>query len=200
MSWINNLAVSHKFTAAFGIVCGLCVLLGTYTFFTFRDIAVKNLDVSDKSLPAVLALSDLQGAVNTVRREDLELLLCQTATCTGEHAAKREKAMAAYQAATKLYEPAISYSGERELYQRFSAAFAHYTEASDRAGSLLATGKTGEALDLIASDAAIAEFNTALTAITDDLDLVSRNGAEESTAVTHSSRLSTWVSSGATLP
>jgi len=111
MSWINNLAVSHKFTAAFGIVCGLCVLLGTYTFFTFRDIAVKNLDVSDKSLPAVLALADLHGAVNTVRREDLELLLCQTAACTGEHGAKRERAMAAYQSSIKLYEQAISYPG-----------------------------------------------------------------------------------------
>jgi methyl-accepting chemotaxis protein len=199
MSWLKNLAVSRKFMAAFGIVCGLCILLGVYTFFTFRDIAVKNLDVSDKSLPAVLALADLHGAVNTVRREDLELLLCQTAACTGEHGAKRERAMAAYQAAIKLYEPAISYSGERELYQKFSAAFAHYAEASDRAGSLLAAGKTGEALDLIASDAAVAQFNTALAAITDDLGLVSRNGTEESTAVTHSSRLSTWVSSGATL-
>jgi methyl-accepting chemotaxis protein len=199
MSWLKNLAVSRKFMAAFGIVCGLCVLLGAYTFFTFRDIAVKNLDVSDRSLPAVLALADLRGAVNTVRREDLELLLCQAAACTGGHGAKREKALDDYQSDLKLYELAISYPGERELYQKFSVAFAHYTEASDRASSLLAAGKTGDALDLIASDAAVAQFNTALTAITDDLSLVSRNGTEESTAVTHTSKLSTWVSFAVTL-
>jgi len=174
-------------------------LLGVYIFFTFRDIAVKNLDVSGKSLPAVLALADLRGAVNTVRREDLELLLCQTAGCTGDHGAKRERAMAGYQAAIKVYESTISYPGERELFQKFSTAFAHYTEASDRAGSLLVAGKTGDALDLIASDWAVAQFNTSLDAITDDLSLASRNGTEESAAVTHSSRRSTWVSTGATL-
>jgi CHASE3 domain sensor protein len=32
MSWQRNLSVSRKLTFAFGIVCGLCILLGFYTF------------------------------------------------------------------------------------------------------------------------------------------------------------------------
>jgi CHASE3 domain sensor protein len=42
MTWLRNLPIARKFTFAFGIVCCLCILLGTYTFFTFRNIAAKS--------------------------------------------------------------------------------------------------------------------------------------------------------------
>jgi len=41
MQMIRNLPISRKFTIAFGIVCGLCILLGIYSFFTLRDITQK---------------------------------------------------------------------------------------------------------------------------------------------------------------
>ena len=199
MQWLRNLPVSRKFIAAFGIVCGLCIVLGAYTFITFRDIAVKNLDVSDNALPAVVALSDVRGSVNAARREDLELLLCQTAACSSDHNAKRQKAFASYQAAVKTYEPNVSYPGERELYQKFSAAFAQYTDTSNRANVLLASGKTGDALDLIASDSLLTQFNTTLAAVSDDLNLNAKFGTVESTDVTRSSNRASWIGTGATL-
>ena len=78
MDWTKNLPVSRKFTVAFGIVCGLCVVLGIFTFFTFHNIATKSVDASDKSFPSVLALADIRSAMNVLRRQDLDLLLCQT--------------------------------------------------------------------------------------------------------------------------
>ena len=41
MQWLRNLPVSRKFIFAFGIVCGLSLVFGTYTFMTFRSIAAK---------------------------------------------------------------------------------------------------------------------------------------------------------------
>ena len=199
MQWLRNLPVPRKFIAAFGIVCGLCILLSAYTFITFREIAVKNLDVSDNAFPAAVALANIRGAVHTVRREDLELLLCQTAACSADHNATRQKAFASYQAALKLYETAISYPGERKLYQNFSAAFAQYADTSNRANALLATGKPGDALDLIASDSLLTQFNTTLAAVSDDLNLNAKYGTEESTDATRSSNRATWVNTGATL-
>jgi methyl-accepting chemotaxis protein len=199
MQWLRNLPVSRKFIAAFGIVCGLCIVLGAYTFITYRDIAVKNLDVSDKAFPAVVALTDSRLAANSVRREDLELLLCLTATCSASHNATRQKALNGYQTALKQYEPAISYPGERELYQKFTTAYAQYFDISNRANALLATGKTGDALDLIASDTALANFNAGKAAISDDVSLNAKHGTEESSDVTLSSNRSTWIGTGATL-
>jgi methyl-accepting chemotaxis protein len=199
MQWLRNLPVSRKFIYAFGIVCGLCIVLGIYCFFTFRDIAVKNLDVSDNAFPAVVALADVRATTNTIRREDLELLLCQTPACSADHSAKRQKALDGYQAAVKQYEPTISYPNERELYQKFTTAFAQYTDVSNRASALLAAGKAGDALDLIASDAATAQINTTLTVVSNDLNLNAKYGTEESTAVTHSSNRATLIGPGATL-
>jgi methyl-accepting chemotaxis protein len=133
MDWLKNLPVSRKFTFAFGVVCGLCILLGGYTFVTFHSIAAKSVDVSDNSFPSVVVLAELQGAANTIRREDLELLLCQTPACSTDHGAKRQKGLDTYLAGVKRYEPMVSYPGERELYQKFSTAFNQYIDASNRA-------------------------------------------------------------------
>jgi len=199
MQWVRDLSISRKFIYAFGIVCGLCILLGGYTFVTFRDIAVKNQDVSANAFPSVVFLADARGAVNSVRREDLELLLCQTPACTADHTAKRQQAINAFQAAVKQYEPYISYPGERELYQKFSATFAQYMDGSNRALALLGAGKPGDALDLIASDKVLEEFTTSLATIADDLNLNAKSGVEESSGVTQLSRRATWVNAGVTL-
>ena len=45
MAWLKNLPVSRKFIYAFGIVCGLCIMLGAYSYVTFRSISVKSVDV-----------------------------------------------------------------------------------------------------------------------------------------------------------
>ena len=41
MQWLRNLPVSRKFTYAFGLVCGLSFLLGTYAFTVFHGISAN---------------------------------------------------------------------------------------------------------------------------------------------------------------
>jgi methyl-accepting chemotaxis protein len=199
MQWLRNLPIARKFIFAFGAICGLCIVLGVFTFSTFRSIAAKSVDVSDDSFPSVLALAEIRGAVSVVRREDLELLLCQTAACTSSHNATRQKAMEEYAAGVKVYEPMVSYPGERELYQKFSAAFAQYKDASDRANALLAQAKIGDALDLETSDATAAAYQTGFDVLSDDLNLNAKYGTDDSKAATASSTSATWINTGATL-
>lgn len=47
MAWGKNPPISRKFIYDFGIVCGLCIALGSYTFVTFRGISAKNLAEDD---------------------------------------------------------------------------------------------------------------------------------------------------------
>ena len=199
MQWLRNLSVSRKFTYAFGIVCGLCILLGAFTFVTFRGIAAKSEDVSNNALPSLIALANISTATNNTRREDLDLLLCQTAACTSTHNAKRQKAISDYKAEVKSYEPKISYPGERELYQKFTMAWEQYLETSDRANAMLAASKIGDALDLETADATSADFHAALDGITADLQLNAKFGTEESQGATIASNRATWVNMGATI-
>ena len=199
MSAIRNIPIARKFTLAFGLVCGLCILLGIATFVTFRSIAEKAADAADRSFPSVLALDSVRGTVNVIRREDLDLLLCPSPDCLADHGVKRQKAITAFQDAVKLYEPMISYPGERELYQKFSASVAQYFEISNRAYELLKTNHTGDALELETSPSTLAAFNLVLSSIGDDLELNAKSGTEETRAASSASGRALWINTGMTM-
>jgi methyl-accepting chemotaxis protein len=190
---LKNLPVSTKFVYAFGMVCGLCVALGVYTFLTFHSIAVSSQDVSGSALPAVVELSKIRGAIDTVRLEDLDILLCQNASCTSAHTAKRQDALQAMQDAEKRYEPLIAYPGEREVYQKFTASWTKYMEKSNKGVALMAANNAADGLDTLTADATQAQFQTALDDQNKDLDLNIKFGTESADKVTRASQRATWI-------
>jgi methyl-accepting chemotaxis protein len=199
MQWLRNLPISRKFNYAFGIVCGLCIVLGAYTLFSFRGIAQRNTEVSGHAFPAVVQLAEAQVAIQTVRREDLRLLLCATPACLAEEGARRQKALANYQSAAHAYDSLTVDPAERELLQRFSSAFEEYKIASDHSSELLSAGKTGNALDLLLSDSVSASLNAALTATYDDLQLNVKSGTQSAANASRSSTSATWIAAGITV-
>ena len=199
MTWLRNLPIARKFTLAFGIVCSLSIVLGAYTFLTFRGISAEAVDVSTNSLPSLIAISDVRASLNGARREDLDLLLCQTAACTADHTAKRAAAVSEYQKVIKIYEPMVSYPGERELYEKISAGFQSYLETSDRVMAFEAAGKTGDALDLSFSDATIKMFGATLQATNEDFELNAKYGTQGADSAAHSSTRATWINIAVTL-
>ena len=196
--WLRNLPVSRKLTSAFGIVCTLCIVLGVYTTLTFHDIAQRSTEVSEQHIPSLIYIGDIRDGVNSERREDLELLLCQTPACTADHSAKRQAAIASYQNSLRLIDPLIV-ANERDLYTKFVASIEAYQDASDRGIGLLAAGKTGDALDLLSSDATMTSLAGALAAADGGFQLHAKTGSEESSAATSASNHATWINSGMTL-
>jgi methyl-accepting chemotaxis protein len=89
----------------------------------------------------------------------------------------------------------ISYPGERELNQKFSADLAQYLEISNRSGELLKSNRTAEAIELESSDSTVDSFNRALGAMIEDVDLNAKNGSEEAQAATRAATRATWVNS-----
>ena len=199
MQWLRNLPISRKFLFAFGIVCSLCILLGTYTSIMFRSIATANREVSELEIPAIIYLSDMRGAMNIVRVQDLDLMLCQTQACTTAHLEKRQKALENYQASLKLYEPNLADSEERGLYQKFTAGYSQYLDLSNRGLAMIAAGKNGEALDTLGGESIMALFSSAQQALTDDFELNDRRGMENAKSGTASSTHATWINTLATI-
>jgi methyl-accepting chemotaxis protein len=199
MAWLRNLPVSRKFIVAFGIVCSLCIVLGGYTFFTFRSVAGEAADVSENAFPSVIQLASVRAGLNAVRQADLNLLLCQTPACTAARTAERQAGISQYEKGIQVYGQTLTYSGERELYQKFTAAYASYIDASNRGVALLAAGKTGDALDLLSSDAILKSFNGAMDETNAAVDLNVKAGMESARSATHASSRALWVSSGLTM-
>jgi methyl-accepting chemotaxis protein len=199
MNWLRNLPISRKFTFAFGIVCSLSMVLGGYSFYTLNEIAKTNADVSTNALPSLISLSDARAAANDMRREDLDLLLCQNPACVSLHTDRRQKSLDGYRAAVKTYEAAIVYPGEREDFEKFSGAFKGYVENSDHGTALLAAGKTGDALDIMYSDATQEMFRNTLSGLGNSFALNTKYGTQESTEVTGTATRAAWINSCGTL-
>ncbi len=199
MAWLKNLPISRKFIVAFGIVCGLCILLGAYTFFTFRDIAKKSLEVSGNNFPALVHLADMHSAILQSRREDLNVLLCPTPACSAEHTAKRQKAFSAFKEAAAAYEPMIRTPHDREVFQNLSESLSKYEEDSNRAIGLVAAGKTGDALDILQSEATLGKVNNAIASAYQAMDDCAKSGTADAQDATNASSSAIWISTGITL-
>jgi methyl-accepting chemotaxis protein len=198
MQWLRNLPISRRFTLAFGVVCCLCILLGTYSFLTFRSIAEKSAELSGEHIPSLIHIANIRSYVNVERRETLEMLLCQTPACTADHSAKRQNAVASYQEDLRAMESFLI-PEEREHYQTLVESIKVYQDASDRGIGLLTAGKTGDALDLLSSDAVTTPLGKALLATDNGSAIHATMAAEESQGATASSRRAILVDTGATL-
>jgi len=198
MSWLRNLSISRKFSYAFGVVCGLCVLLGAYTFVTFRSIAVLSADVSQNAFPSTIQLAEVRTSLNEIRQIDLDLLLCQTPVCVTNLVAKRQAAIQLFGKASQTYGATLVYLGERESYQQFTDDFARYLDASNRGVALLTAGKNSEAVDLLTSDGIGKSYNATLQGTLAAMQINTKSGTESAQSATKSSHRAVWISGGIT--
>ena len=198
MSAIRNLPISRKFYLAFGIVCSLCIVLGTYTYVAFHGIAGKTAVVSGNHLPALIHIGNIRNAVSTVRSEDLELLLCQTPACSTVHAARRKQAIAEYQQELNAMQPLLM-SEERDRYQQLVAAIQSYQAASDRAVELENMSKIGDALDLLSSQGTVATLATALGAADQAFQMHEKLANDNAQSASQDSSRATWIDFGVML-
>jgi len=199
MSWLRNLPISRKFYLTIGSVCGIYILLGAFTFFTFRDISQKSANVSESAFPSVIHLTEIRTALNAIRQADLDLMLCQTSECTARQIAKHQDGIAQFQAGARAYEPMLSYPMDRELFKQLSTAYDKYVEASNRGVALMSAGKTGDALDALSSDAINKSFDATLDITNNAVEMNANRGMESARGATRSSSRATWINAGITL-
>lgn len=198
MSWARNLPLSRKFAYAFGVVCVLCLVLGIYTYFTFRGIAQKSAEVSENHLPSLVYISAVRNGVNSERRESLELMLCQSTACTSDHTAKRNQAIAQYNDALKAVQPLIL-PEEQNNFRSFLAAIKDYQDLSDQGIALLTAGKSGDSLDVMSSEKLASALQKALDAANAGFQVHAKVGMQESESATATSHNATWVNIAVTL-
>jgi methyl-accepting chemotaxis protein len=196
---VHNLTIARKLTIAFGIICLLCTGLAGYTFFATRSVSSRAEDVTSNGIPSVVALDAMRTNADSIRRADLALALCPTQECIDHYREVRQQAIADLQAADKAYQPLISYPGERELYGKFSSAFAPYIETSDRAMSALNAGKRAEAAQLLIAPSEVNLASEALKAVGDDLQLNAQEAQKDASSMNSDSTRTMWMSPVATL-
>ncbi|HEV2484838.1 MAG TPA: methyl-accepting chemotaxis protein [Terracidiphilus sp.] len=199
MQWLRNLPVSRKFIFAYGIVCCLCTVLGNYSYFTYCGISTRNVSLKNVSFPSLIYLADAKASAIMLRRADLGLLLCTTPQCSATYTATRAKALDDHQAALKAYEPLIPSAQEHDVYQKMTTAYANYKVMSDRAISLIESGKMGDAMDALMADSTVTSADTAVAAAAELFELDTKSGMENAEGATTAANRAIWINLGATL-
>ena len=199
MSAIRNVPIGRKFKLAFGIVCLLCIALGLYSCLTYWEVSKETRAMDQDYLPSIIHLSEMRGALNVLRRQDLDLLVCSSAECLTQHSNLRREAIETFEDKMKRYAPLVDAGEERNDFDATVSAFTHYREASDRGAALALDGKKSEALAFLGSDASIDNFDLVINRLQSLLDYNIKEGqiaAEEDSSV---SLRASWIEAFATL-
>jgi len=200
MSWTRNISISRKLLLAFGSVCGLCVILGVYTFVSYRSIANKSIEVSQRAFPAAVHLTDMRSALHTFRREDFDLILCKDSDCIRKHTGKREEAIAKFQTAGEAYQAMTASPQEQAQSQQALAAFAKYKNVSDQGLALLNQGKSGAATALMVADTeSDARFHESLKVVEGMAEQAINQGLADANLSTRASQRSSWIDAVVTM-
>ena len=199
MQWLRNLPVGRKFVYAFGLVCGLCLVLGIYTFLTLRGIQQTNSTVSKHSFPAVVQLANLRAGANVLRREDLHLLLCTEAKCIQDEEVKRQKAIDLFNESANAYEMTAQSVKEKEMLRSIVSSFTAYVDGSNQVMSLMKSGKTGDALDLLLSESLRTHLEKTLLDTESGFSQGVADGTAAAEQATDNSGLAIWINAAMTL-
>ena len=176
---LRNIRISRKFTYAFGAVCLLCALLGGAALAGFVTVSSILHDLVGRQMPAIRVLGEIRYSVSTTRRTDALLLLCKTDECSKRLALKRIAYIASYREAMKKYDPLVSSSTERDLFQVIETNAEGYIALSDRSRSLADAGKMDEASQLLLQGNGVKQYNTAVDAVEAAVSLTNKRGSEE---------------------
>ena len=178
MSALRNLPIARKLFFGFGSVCLLTAVLGATALFSFHRVNANVDEIVTNDMPSVKVLAEIRIKADAIRRSDAMIALCDTAACSEKYRGRRQKAIDGYKSALVVYEPLVSYPGERELYTSFRDEVAQYMQMSDEFITLVDAGKLDEGRRLVTGSKAVDLFDAYNAAIEQDQILNEKMGAD----------------------
>jgi methyl-accepting chemotaxis protein len=156
MQAFRNLPVARKFLCAFGLVAGLCALLGAIALAGMAKINTSSSKLAEIALPSGQAISDMESAMQIYRRADMGILQCDSAKCVADYIQRRQTAAAKFRTAQGTYAATVVDSLERALVEGASSQFGQYQEMSDGTVAALQNGQhDGAAARTVGEDAQV---------------------------------------------
>ncbi|MDO9371033.1 MAG: methyl-accepting chemotaxis protein, partial [Gammaproteobacteria bacterium] len=149
MRWFYNLGMAKKLAVAFGLVGVVIIGMGIYSVGALGKVNGIATEMEANWLPSTRLTSDMNTNTSDYRIAELQHIL----SLTPEEMAGWEKAMTATLAGLNknqgVYEPLISSTEERALYEGFRQAWAAYMAEHEKIAQLSRENKNEEAKALI---------------------------------------------------
>ena len=167
-----HLSLKASLAAAFGLLALIAAGQGGLSILKLTGIRHGVTEVATNWLPSVVAVTSIRAAASEVRIKQLRLLaLSDTTTHLAENEAGLASTHIGLDQARKTYEPLISSSEERALYDAFSAAWGRFEQADRETRRLMKAGRQPEALALLSGPEAVHLYDEARAALARDVAL-----------------------------
>jgi methyl-accepting chemotaxis protein len=131
MSAFRNMRLSRKFAVSFGTILVLCLLQGLAAVVGLYRIDRLTKDLTEHSLPAAQAITEMRENMQYARRVELALLLCRDAACAAKYPPMRATAMENYNAAKEKFGSLITDPNERTQFESATSLFTSYVNKSN---------------------------------------------------------------------
>ena len=189
--------VSSMFVLAFGLTCLLTVLQGAGALFGLWRIDRLTKDLTERTMPASQALTEMRGQMQTVRRVELASLLCREAACEAKYPPMRIKALAKYEAAKQSFESLVTDAQDLEQFHRTAGAFRTYLEKSDAiVKAFLAANENDDGSVARSEQDLLGDFNGALDSAIELTAHYEELSKENAAKVVSANRIVRWLESG----
>jgi methyl-accepting chemotaxis protein len=182
MSALRDLRISRKFLLAFGTINALCAILGVSSAVGFVRTNHDINDLVTNVVPSIKVLATIRYWFSSIRRVDGIAQLCEDDACRQRFDGRRAQAMENLGKAFTVYEPLVSYPGEREAYDTLRQDIAAYMEIGNRAGEQLRAGDSDGARKAITAPQTTPTYDKAVASIDADYSLNEKYGIEEGAA------------------
>ena len=130
MAGLRNLRLSRKFAVTFGILSVLCVLQGVAALIGLFRIDRLTRDLTEHSLVAATAMTEMRGQMQTIRRVELASLLCHDDVCERRYPPMRATALDKYQAGRRRFESVVTDADELRAFHSLVDQFGVYLNKS----------------------------------------------------------------------
>ncbi|WP_342112242.1 methyl-accepting chemotaxis protein [Methylobacterium sp. SI9] len=198
-----SLTIKASLFAAFGLLAVLCAGQGILSITKLGDIRASVTEVSKNWLPSVIAVADIRAAASEVRIKQLRALaLSGSSQLQTANAQQITEALTALAAARKSYEPLISSTEERALYDAFGTVWERYEAVGREAMRLAEAGQALEGARLMSAPANIDLYNDVRVALAKDVALNERGAhtdADRALAATTSATTAASVATALSL-
>ncbi|MGU3285136.1 methyl-accepting chemotaxis protein [Methylobacterium mesophilicum] len=195
-----RLTIRTSLFAAFGLLALLCVGQGLLSMTTLAGIRANVTGVATNWLPSVVAITNIRDAASEVRIKQLRaLIISDTAEKLVESDRQMTEAVAGLAQARKTYEPLISSTEERTLYDAFGTAWDRYAAVGREAARLIDIGQASDAARLMSAPTNINLFNEVRDTLAKDVALNERGAyadADSAMAATAFATLMAYLAIG----
>jgi methyl-accepting chemotaxis protein len=194
---LRNLRLSRKFAFAFGLTGLMCLFEGAAALAGLFRIDTLTRDLTEHTMVAVQALTEMRGQMQTMRRVELASLLCRDRACEVKYPPMRTAALEKYAAAKATFESVATDAQDVAQFHAMTDAFDQYVAKSEAiVKAFLAAEEKDDGTTARREQDLLGDFNGALNsaiAMTEHYQTLARGDGEE---LDRANRIVRWLEIG----